>query len=137
MNAHLDLSPVLDAELLSRDLDLFGKAGLAASLSDYSTRVGCVAAKSRKVIAVSANKLRNPSNNVPYGEASIHAEMGVMAMLLNEEYSKLTLYIARLGRLQNNLPSRPCRACILEITGCGIRELVYMDKFKHIVKEYL
>jgi deoxycytidylate deaminase len=137
MNVPQEISLVPNVELLSRDIELFGKAGLAASLSDYSTRVGCVAAKSRKVIAISANKLRNPSINVPYGQASTHAEMGVMAMLLDEEYKRLTLYIARLGRLHQNLPSRPCRACILEISGCGIREIVYMDRFKHVVKEFL
>ena len=121
-----------NAEILSRDLDLFDHAKMVAHSSNYSTKVGCVAAKSTRVICAAANKLTNPSLNVPVGEATKHAEMCVLTMLM--EYAKITMYIARLGR-NEALPSRPCTKCMQAIKNKGVREIVYLSKDGRVVKE--
>jgi len=121
-----------NVRILSRDLDLFEHAKMVAGSSNYSTKVGCVAAKSTRVICAAANKLTNPSLNVPIGEATKHAEMAVLTMLT--EYAKVTLYIARPGRV-DDLPSRPCVKCMQAIKNKGIREIVYLSKDGRVVKE--
>lgn len=123
------------AEILQRDLDYYADATVIASYSDYTTRVGCIAAKGNKIISVASNRVRNQNLNVPYGEATTHAEINVLNML--GETDRVTLYIARLGKLEQELPSRPCRSCMKAILETNIREIVYMDKYGHTVKERL
>ena len=122
-------------EVLTRDLQFFGDACVVAAYSDYVTRVGCIAAKGRKKIAAAANAVRNAANRVPYGEATYHAEHNVLQMLPNTD--KVTLYIARLGKLHMPLPSRPCIRCVNEIFDAGITEIVYLNKHNRVVKEAL
>ncbi len=127
-----------NAEILQRDLDLYWDSAVrVASQSDYATRVGCVAAKGNRVIAGAFNTLRNISANVPYGEATMHAEINVLRML--DQSAKITLYIARLNKTGKPMPSRPCIPCMLNIkhSGFSIREIVYMDTYNKVVKERL
>jgi len=121
-----------NVEVLTRDLEFYDRALQVARSSNYSTRVGCVASKSTRIICSAANKLTNPSLNVPIGEATKHAEMAVLTMLT--DYAKVTLYIARPGRV-TDLPSRPCVKCMRAIKDKGIREIVYLSKNGRVVKE--
>jgi tRNA(Arg) A34 adenosine deaminase TadA len=120
------------AEVLSRDLNFYEEALKVARSSNYSTKVGCVASKATRIICTAANRLVNDAANVPMGEATKHAEMAVLTMLT--EYAKVTLYIARPGRVVD-LPSRPCIKCMKAIKEKGIREIVYLSKDGRIVKE--
>jgi tRNA(Arg) A34 adenosine deaminase TadA len=129
---HQDFYLAKSVEALRRDLEFYNKALEVARSSNYSTKVGCVASKSTRIICSAANKLTNPSLNVPIGEATKHAEMAVLTMLT--EYAKVTLYIARPGRVVD-LPSRPCIKCMWEIKNAGIREIVYLSKNGRVVKE--
>lgn len=128
----LAYSRAKNVEVLSRDLNFYEEALKVARTSNYSTRVGCVASKSTRIICAAANKITNVAQNVSYGEATKHAEMAVLTMLT--EYAKVTLYIARPGRVVD-LPSRPCIKCMKKIREAGIREIVYMSKDGRIVKE--
>jgi len=129
------VSNVPEMSTLQRDIDFYVDATVIASYSDYTTRVGCIAAKGNKIISVASNRLRNSALNVPYGEATTHAEMNVLNML--GETGRVTLYIARLGKMEQELPSRPCVNCMKAILKTDIREIVYMDKSGHVVKERL
>jgi deoxycytidylate deaminase len=126
---------IMTNETLQRDIDFYSDATVIASYSDYTTRVGCVAAKGNKIIAVASNRVRNAAANVPYGDATTHAECNVLNML--GETDRVTLYIARLGNMEQELPSRPCKNCMKAILKTNVRELVYMDKFGHVLKERL
>lgn len=120
---------------LTRDIDFYYEAVKLTKASEYTTKVGCLSAKGNKRLALAVNTVRNPAKNVPYGEATTHAEMNVLHML--NSTARVTLYIARVGKLMQELPSRPCHRCMLEIRNSGIKEIVYLDKFHKVVKEIL
>lgn len=120
-------------ETLSRDISFYWQAVDLADYSDYSTKVGCIAAKGNKRIAGAVNRLRNPAKNVPYEEITYHAEFNVLQML--DDYDKVTLYIARLGKMGMDMPSRPCIRCMNKLYTYSIDEIVYKDKFNKIIKE--
>lgn len=126
---------MVDAVALARDLDFYNAATVVARDSDYTTRVGCIAAKGAKKICSAANAVRNHAMNVSFGEATYHAEMNVLRMLPRTD--RVTLYIARLGKLYQSLPSRPCNRCMERIRDSGIKEIVYLDKYNRVVKELL
>lgn len=120
-------------ETLSRDLAFYWEAVDLAEYSSYTTRVGCIAAKGSKKIAGGFNRLRNPAKNVSFGDATFHAEYNVLRLVGYPD--KVTLYIARLGKNNKTMPSRPCNRCMEMINDNGIAEIVYMNQFGSIVKE--
>ena len=122
---------------LSRHIDLYFKALELAAYSEYSTRVGVVVSKGRKIKCGAFNTLRNPSQNVPYGEATFHAEINAIKMLPLGK-GRCTMYIGRIGRSGLSLPSRPCKQCMRAIIDfLDFDEIVYLDKFNKIVLEKL
>lgn len=126
--------------VLSRDEKYFKVAATVAAVSDYSTKVGCVAAKGNKLICSASNRLRNPAKNVPWKEATTHAEINVLRLIGFDGARKLTLYIARLNKSGQTMPSRPCVTCMETITKENpviVYEIVYINQFGHLVKEKL
>ena len=127
---------ILTKEVITRDIENFRDAAAIATTSTYSTRVGCVAAINRKFVCGAFNTQRNLPKNVPHLEATRHAEHNCLAMVPAGDLEKVTLYIARLNRANQRLPSRPCVACMAEIVSLGVREVVYINKHARLVKEY-
>jgi len=122
-------------DILQRDMSLYYEAVLLAEQSGYTTRVGCIAAKGNKVIGGAFNTVRNSGKNVPHEHATFHAETNVLRMLPKPD--RVTLYIARIGRTETFLASRPCNRCMKAIREFGIREIVYVNYHQRIVKELL
>lgn len=123
-------------DVLQRDINFYGRAANLAVLSDYSTRVGCLAAKGNRLLAGAFNTIRSTPRNTAYGGATFHAEHNCLGLLSDSDFPRTTIYVARLGRSAQQLPSRPCVRCMLELVDKGIREVVYLDKHHRIVKEY-
>jgi tRNA(Arg) A34 adenosine deaminase TadA len=123
-------------EVLQRDVKNFQRAVDVATLSDYTTRVGCVAAINNRFLCGTFNTHRNAARNVPHKEATRHAEPNCLAMVSDSDYSKLTLHVARINKIGGTLPSRPCTACMTLIVSLGVREVVYINKSGRLVKEY-
>ena len=121
---------------MNRDKRLYGSALHLAAQSEYSTRVGCVAAHNSKVLAGTFNTVRNSVKNAPYGTATYHAERNCLRMVPDRLLAKLTLYIARLDKAGGHMPSKPCHRCLSEIKIRGVRELVYYNG-RNIIKERL
>ena len=130
----LDSEAARNVETITRDLRFYAKACDLARQSNYITakKVGCVAAKNTRLLAGAFNTVRNANFNVPFGLSTFHAEMNVLRML--DKPDRVTLYIARVGS-QGELPSRPCKRCMLELEAKGIHEIVYLDRFGKVVKE--
>jgi len=124
-------------ETLARDIRIYSKALTIAYMSDYSTRVGSVLAKGNRAYAGAFNVGKNDQKNVPHGFASVHAEIAAMACCSEKELPKTTLYIARLSKVEDQMPSRPCVNCMRSIMRVGIKEIVYLDKYYNLVKERL
>src|SRR6187402_1411737 len=89
-------SKSMDTLLLKRHLRLYEKAVDIAACSEYTTRVGAVISKSSRVICGSFNTVRNPAKNVPYGDATTHAEINALRLLPESYNEKCTMYIARI-----------------------------------------
>jgi deoxycytidylate deaminase len=130
----LDSEAAKSVETITRDLKFYAKACDLARQSNYITskKVGCVAAKNTRLLAGAFNTVRNSNFNVPYGLSTFHAEMNVLRML--DKPDRVTLYIARIGQ-SGELPSRPCKRCMLELEAKSIHEIVYLDRFGKVVKE--
>lgn len=105
------------------------RAALAiAEASRCSHRHGAVLVKNGRVIAAGSNQQRQPQ--LPHWEegswrrVSVHAEEAVLQMAGNQAVGA-TLYVARIGRLDQVSPSRPCLRCIGLAERSGIRKIVH------------
>jgi deoxycytidylate deaminase len=122
---------------LVRDVDFFWEAVNVAYSGQHRVRVGCVAAVNCKLICGGFNTYRNDPKFSEWGNATYHAERNTVLLIPQRFIPKSTLYIARLNLNGEPCPSRPCRVCLQELKAWGIRELVYMNDIKRIVKEKL
>ena len=127
---------MIDLATLERDRKFYYSARRLASQSMYPIRVGCIAAHNGKVLAGAFNTIRNPASNVPYGNATYHAEYNCISMVPDRLVSRITLYVARIDKSSKRMPSRPCDRCMVNIATRDIREIVYFDG-QFIVKEKL
>ena len=89
------------------DLAMFGE--------HHRVRVGAILAKGVTTFKTGFNRSRNPVENVPYGEATIHAERQVIEGVAK---SNCTLYVARLGLSGSLMTSWPCSECMEHIVAC-------------------
>jgi len=127
-----------NTEVYKRDIDFFQRTVNLASQSSYAKRVACIAAINNKLVGGAFNTQRNPAMNVPFGEASRHAEWNCLRLVQDKDYPRVTLYIARINAEGMPLPSRPCVRCMTEIRQKGVTELVYVSKHNNrVVKETL
>ena len=123
--------------LSSMDYKFFNKARQAASISDYpKVHVGCIAVYQNHIIGVGCNsnkthpvqkiynRYREYSDEMP---AKLHAEINCLNQLkhLNINFSKVKLYIYRIGNDKAYRMSRPCPSCMAAIKDFGIRDIYY------------
>lgn len=121
---------------LARDRNYYFNASKLAKLSDYTTRVGAIAAHNGKVLAGAFNTIRNDIPNAPYGTATYHAEWNCVSMVSPRLLNRITLYVARIDKLGKRVASRPCNRCVVDLLKFGVKEIVYYDG-NWIVKERL
>jgi len=111
---HLDAwyDPPRPAEFRStRDQRWLERAAKVAALAEGRWRVGCVLVRSGRVLAASANSVRNDPavcGALPW-RSSEHAEMG--ALRLAGDAAGATAYVARLGSDGKWRHAQPCRRC--------------------------
>ena len=132
----LDTILANNVELLTRDRKFYDLAATTARIPDYRVRVGAVLAKGDRLLCCASNRVRNSAKNVPYGEATTHAEQACLNM--DNHNDKMTMYIARLNKAGVEMASRPCIKCMNEIRkNTSIKEIVYLNQFHKIIKERL
>jgi len=113
---------------LSRHSRHLARALTIAGTSTERQRHGALITKGNRVLTVGVNASRNHplvcSN--PALEAGIHAEEAAMRALPSGiDTSRLTLYVARMGRNGRPALSKPCDRCMSQIKALGIREVIY------------
>lgn len=127
------------------DFYFYEKAKQVAAISDYpKIHVGCVAVYQNQIVGIGCNS--NKTHPVQkyynkYREESdellpkLHAEMNCLNQLrhLHINYSKVKLYIYRIGNDRNHRMSRPCLSCMAAIRDLGIKHIYYTtdDGFAH------
>jgi len=130
------MSPVAET-LLGRDERGYAVAVSMASYSGYPIRVGAVAYHNSKRLAGAFNTLRNSAKDSEFGTATYHAEHNCLRGIPSRFLLKTTLYVARLGKRNEELPSRPCSKCRILLAGVGVPEVVYKNNEGVLVKEYI
>lgn len=119
------------------DYKFFNKAKQIATISDYpKIHVGCVAVFQNQIIAIGYNCNKTHPLQMFYNKYRIrsnlilpklHAEMSCINQLknLHINFSKVKLYIYRIGNDKEFRMARPCPACMAAIKDLGIRDIYY------------
>lgn len=119
------------------DFYFYEKAKQVAAISDYpKIHVGCVAVYQNQIVGIGCNS--NKTHPVQkyynkYREESdellpkLHAEMNCLNQLrhLHINYSKVKLYIYRIGNDRKHRIARPCPSCMAAIRDLGIKHIYY------------
>lgn len=120
------------------DYKYFNKARQVASVSDYpKIHVGCIAVYQGQVVALGCNcnkthpaqkfynRFREDFNEILLPK--LHAEINCVNQLkgLNVNFSKVKLYIYRIGNDRDYRMTRPCPSCMAAIKDLGIRDIYY------------
>lgn len=123
--------------LTKTDYKYFQKAKQAALISDYpKIHIGCIAVYQGQVVGVGCNSNKtHPTQKFynRYREQSdellpkLHAEINCINQLkhINVNYTKIKLYIYRIGNDREYRMSRPCPSCMAAIKDLGIKEIYY------------
>lgn len=101
-----------------------------ASTSTERARHGVVIAKGNRVLSVGVNRSRNIPVNVsdPKRQAAVHAEIAALrALPPHTDWSRLSLYSARL--LKDNTPAlaKPCARCQAVLDFLGITDVHWTE----------
>ena len=90
-------------------------------------RHGAVIVKGGSVISIGINKNRNHPDSVSSEHikthCSVHAEIDALRKVKNPKGA--TIYIARVGKNNEDRFSRPCDRCHAAIKKSGIRKVIY------------
>lgn len=119
------------------DYRYFGKARIAASISDYrKIHIGCIAVYQGQIIGIGCNcNKTHPAQNF-YNQyrskdamllPKLHAEINCINQIkhLDINFAKVKLYIYRIRRDQPYGLARPCPSCMAAIRDMGIRNIYY------------
>lgn len=123
--------------LSNSDYKYFKKARQAALISDFKEiHIGCIAVYKGTVIGLACNT--NKTHPIQkyynrYREESekftpkLHAEINCINQIkcLHINYSKVKLYIYRIGNDRPHRMCRPCPSCMAAIKDLGIRDIYY------------
>ena len=123
--------------LLSSDYKFFTKARHIASISDFhKIHIGCIAVFHGQVVAIGCNSNKTHPMQKHYNQfrensdellPKLHAEINCLNQLshLQINYSKVKLYIYRIGNDKPYRMCRPCPSCMAAIKDFGIRDIYY------------
>jgi len=119
------------------DYKYFTKARQVATISDYpKIHIGCVAVYQGQIIAVGFNCNKTHPRQKYYNRyredtdvmlPKLHAEINCINQLkgLNINFSKVKLYIYRIGNDRDCRMARPCSSCMAAIKDLGIKNIYY------------
>lgn len=88
--------------------------------------------KSGRVLGLGINSYKNepklfPNDMLDMGEISVHAEIAAMSKVSKENLKGATVYVARKGRCEVHLLSRPCNSCYEALVEAGVKKIIYTD----------
>lgn len=132
------------------DYRYFEKARQVAAVSDYpKIHVGCVAVYQGQVIALGCNSNKTHPTQKFYNRfreesdvllPKLHAEINCINQLkwMNVNFSKVKLYIYRIGNDRDFRMARPCPSCMAAIKDLGIKDIYYTTNdgysYEHLEK---
>jgi deoxycytidylate deaminase len=111
-----------------------------AEKSSYrKARMGCVITKGGRIVGIGINKLSPGKLKHPaYGDhKNLHAELDAIRSAEKDSLHGSVLYIAGYTKANNFLLSRPCEICMTVIAQFGIRKVIYHDKDRNLIEEYI
>ena len=104
--------------------------------SPLSSRLGCLAVVSGKIVARGYNHYRTFSKDGLIGSTcSCHAEIDVLRKCLKKNITKkINLYIMRASMTGEMACSAPCIDCFIKMGDFNIKGLIYIDHSGEIIK---
>ena len=123
--------------LRKADYKYFSKARQIANVSDFPrVHVGCVAVYQGQVIGIGCNCNKTHPTQKYYNRfrkytddmlPKLHAEISCINSIksLDVNFSKVKLYIYRIGKDRPFGIARPCPSCMAAIQDLGIRDIYY------------
>lgn len=114
--------------MLSRHARLLERASILALTSTERAKHGVIIAKGNRVLSVGVNRSRNIPTNVslPKEQAAVHAEVAALKALPSTiDYSKLTLYSARVLRNGQLALAKPCSLCQSVLDFIGLTDIYW------------
>lgn len=123
--------------LRNSDYKYFAKARHVAEISDFpKIHVGCIAVYQGQVVGIGCNCNKTHPRQKFYNRfrvdsdemlPKLHAEINCINQLtnLNINFSKVKLYIYRIGNDREFRIARPCPSCMAAIKDLGIRDIYY------------
>ena len=113
---------------IGRYMDLAKRIAIQSDFPDY--RHGAVLVKGGSI----RNTAHNKDNFCSFGKrfqkthggrTTVHAELGVILGLDRSITNGATIYVARVGKLEDYRMSKPCSMCHAAMTHVGIKRVVY------------
>lgn len=98
-----------------------------ASVSDCNYKHGAVGELGGRVVGVGVNTYRTQKNLfdiVPETGRSVHAEEACLRAMGDNTHGSV-MYVARVNRLGEERPSRPCERCTILLKEAGVKKVVY------------
>lgn len=81
------------------------------------------------MLAVAVNKDRNPPTicTDPKAEAAVHSEINALRQLKGVDWSKATIYNARIDRSGEPRLAKPCPRCAEVLDSLGVRNVIWTE----------
>lgn len=99
-----------------------------ASTSDRNQKHGAIVVKNGRVLGHGVNRARNlPSDWIDADIISVHAEVAAMARVNPDSLRGATVYVARQGKCETHMLSRPCKRCYNALKAAGVKRVIYTD----------
>ena len=113
--------------LSARDKHELNRAIEAAKTSKCNQKHGAVIKAGGRILAVEVNRKRNDPTIVadPKREAAVHAEIAALRSCGNTSVAGGTIYVARWGKKNKPLMSKPCERCQAALREAGIKKVIY------------
>lgn len=99
-----------------------------AKKSDRNQQHGAIVVKNGRVLGQGINSERNlPSDWIDASIISVHAEVAAIARVQPKNLKGATVYVARWGKCEAHLLSRPCPRCYEALKAAGVKRIIYTD----------
>ncbi len=113
---------------INRYMDLAKRVAIQSDFPDY--RHGAVLVKGGSIRNTAHNKDNFCSFGKRFqkthgGKTTVHAELGVILGLDRSITNGATIYVARVGKLEDYRMSKPCSMCHAAMKHVGIKKVVY------------
>ena len=112
--------------IYKNDYKFWKQAYDLARNGEHRVRVGCLGVVSGIPTAGAWNRIRNVAN-VDFTDISIHAEMACINQISERQQPRTTLYIARINKKGQALPSHPCKRCLEKLITLDVKSVCVAD----------